>query len=311
MNRRHWLAFSVIAGVLFALNLAETSANRRTGEHPTVSSVELAHDLSMLAVGHPASAEELSQLAADGYSQEAFSDFIHALVRKSEFATVVTDVLKLHGSAFRQVGAMTPLQSAVISGEEVYYTRQPCEPGEIEPVRPWWDLDDTVLVCRDTHRPEVIQTEEGHYCSGLWASTAVDTPCGCGPNLMRCYRGSEDTQGITQGLAHEMSATVSHVIAEDMPLQRLFDSQASFRNGWGQLIYLRAKESLRMVMLLHSKSSLIGETGRRRAAGLNALSPSKASMLAYSPTTTFSTASTLSGSRRRCCSKRCGVPKDN
>ena len=228
--------------VSFAANLNDISANDRVRDDDSERSLrELAHDLAMLSTGGPASDADLLRLAARGYSPAAFSDFIGELVRRPEFAEVVSEVLRLKGSSYRQIGPMMQLETFELDGRSVFFTRERCSLGQVEAVHPWWDLGTTVLVCRDSYRPDVFQIDESHYCSGLWASDLDEAPCGCGPNLMRCFRNREDTDGIAQGLSDEMSSTVRHVVAEGMPVQRLFDSQESFRGPWSQLVYLKFK----------------------------------------------------------------------
>lgn len=207
---------------------------------PVESRADLAHDLSMLATGTPATEADLAKLAAGGYSSAEFSKYIDELVRRPAVAAVASRVLRLIGGGVRAVFADAILKQHVVGKDTVYYLHEPCDPKQAETVKPWWDLDSKVLVCPEAHRPTVFHAKDGNYCTGVYAAPyQKDSVCGCGPNLIRCMRSEADKDAFRKAITAEASGTVAWIVNNDLPLPTLFSSQESFRPPLAELLYQR------------------------------------------------------------------------
>jgi hypothetical protein len=233
MKRRwHWSALVVLVCAPLVLTARGNDGSRSTPQ-------DLAHDLSMLATGTPASAADLAKLAAGGNTAEAYSRYIDELLQRPELANVATRVLRIIGSNSRSLWAETPLLHQTVDKTTVYYIRKPCDPKQAVSVKPWWDLGTKVLVCPDSYRPEVFAAPDGNTCSGVYAAPyQPDSPCGCGPNLMRCST-PEQKEAMAKAISAEATGTMAWVINGNLPLETLFASPESFRPPLAELLYQR------------------------------------------------------------------------
>ena len=189
-----------------------------------------------------------------GEDEQAVASLIDELLDTPQFgASVVPSLLfgkYVNVSSYYAVPSGFNLTQAEVDGTTVYYLRERCRPFEAEEVAPWWDLDDTILVCPDSHRPDrwTLSVEEHNYRSKmpLACDSQVGSPeeeleplCGCGPNLIRCMRDFEHYEQMRSSLAHEVRATARHVVANDLPVDSLFHGNMSFRDRNAELYYRR------------------------------------------------------------------------
>ncbi len=241
------------SSVLLVLAPVAVLGERSPAPPPRDPGAELAHDLSMLATGAPATAADRAALAAAGHAPAAYARYIDELVRRPGVAAVAPSVLRIHGSPARTGLAQTVLRQHQAGADVVYYVHAPCDPKQAEAVRPWWDLDRKVLVCPEAHRPEVFRAPDGNYCSGVYAAAhQPGSPCGCGPNLIRCVRSEQEKADFARAIVAEASGTVAWVVGQDLPLEALFSSPESHRPPLAELLYQRWKVENRDVPSLEA-----------------------------------------------------------
>lgn len=132
------------------------------------------------------------------------------------------------------------------------YLREPCAPSEAVKVRPWWALETEVTVCPDAYRPDkwTMGPAEHSYktptplsCDSQIGSPEAETSslCGCGPNLIRCLRDTDQYDAINASLAREVKQTTAHVVKNNLPMASLFTTNATFRDRNAELYYRRQK----------------------------------------------------------------------
>ncbi|HVK89324.1 MAG TPA: hypothetical protein VM513_34615 [Kofleriaceae bacterium] len=205
----------------------------------TARMIDLAHDLSVLATGITARPDDLDQLARAGFTRDAFASYVAQLLKRPEAGGRGFDVLSLGGGE-RGLWPVATLKTKTEGGTTIYYLHAPCELARTETVHPWWDLNASVRVCADAHRPTVFQNKDGAYCDGTIASPKrVDSPCGCGPNLIRCVKSDDELAAWTTAIEDETFDTIAYIIDKDLPLETVFRSQESYRSGLAELMYQR------------------------------------------------------------------------
>ena len=110
-------------------------------------------------------------------------------------------------------------------------------------MRPWWDLDHEVSICAESYRPaqwmaERPRGEAAMDCLSALAPSQQNGghPCGCGPNLIRCFASSAQSQAATGSLRDELRGTVDYVVSHDLPAERIFTSNETFRDRTAEFV---------------------------------------------------------------------------
>lgn len=192
-----------------------------------------------------------AQLVRGRAGVEAFVDQL--LADPAVGAVVAPRLTVQHMTSF--VGHTSRLHGYVLKtaksereGEQIFYLREPCTAAEAERVRPWWALDTEVLVCPDAHRPTVFRAGPSQrngaavrcYSQGADPLFEAAPTCGCGPNLVRCHPSHAHWLAVQRSLANEVSQTVAYVVNQDMPLEELWTSNATFRDRNAEFVYRHA-----------------------------------------------------------------------
>jgi hypothetical protein len=127
-------------------------------------------------------------------------------------------------------------------GGGIYYLYRPCAPARAVAVHPWWDLDAAVRVCPDSYLPDQWNQkrpkgEPEIACLSEYAAYQEDGGrCGCGPNLLRCFRDDDARQAVVDSLRAELSGTVTYVARHDLPLETIFTANESWRDRNAELV---------------------------------------------------------------------------
>jgi len=132
------------------------------------------------------------------------------------------------------------------------YLQNPCSASEAVAVRPWWNLGTEVAVCPEAYRPDKWTLAPGEHSYRTQAVLACDsqvgspelegkTPCGCGPNLIRCLRSEDHYNELNQSLMNELKRTTAYVVEHDLPMASLFTGNSTFRDRNAELYYRRQK----------------------------------------------------------------------
>jgi mono/diheme cytochrome c family protein len=234
-----------LAGVL-ALASCEPSQSRAPAPGTNAASserwIDLANDLAMLAVGRPAASADLDALARAGFTREAFTAYITRLLADPELAQLAHLVLELDQGGSRATQVMPVLRHAELQGETVYYLHERCDRKDAVAVKPWWNLSSSLLVCSNSYRPGVFGDDKGASCTGHYLSPSVpSSPCGCGPNLIRCVPDAKLRSKLQGALRAEHVDTIAYVVSHDLPIQTIFSSVESFRTGLAELAYQRER----------------------------------------------------------------------
>jgi hypothetical protein len=227
---------AILCALLFACS---SSSTKPTGVPAPVrdTKVELAQDLAMLATGTPATAADLKKLRDAGFSRDAYRSYIAELVQRPGLGSIAPSVLRVKTPLFQSVAR----SGAVLKQDKagIYYTSKPCAPEQAVQVKPWWDLTSTVQVCADSYRPDVFWAGD-NACSGLSISPSrPNTPCGCGPNLVRCFKSAAELEAAQASVAEERRASLGYVANKNLPIQDMFASNASFRQPITEFLYQR------------------------------------------------------------------------
>lgn len=231
----------LLVTALFATSCEPSSpsqpATAQTSPAANPKLVDLAHDLALITTGSVATADDLAALGKAGYSSAAFTKLIDDLLHRPQLGGIAQQVLRI-GASTRSLFPVATLKTVEADGATIYYLHEPCTRKEAVSVRPWWDLSKQVLVCPTSYRPTVFKSSDVSYCSGTIGSPKIaDSPCGCGPNLLRCVRDGNDLGMIGEAMMNETTDTISYIVDHDLPLDTLFSSRESFRSGVAELWY--------------------------------------------------------------------------
>jgi mono/diheme cytochrome c family protein len=206
----------------------------------------LLESLALLATGDTPGAPALEgwkQRLDSG--QATLEQFVEAQLADPRFARVVAPSM-LFG-LFANIPSEVLHDGYILSrkdtpGGPVLYLREPCAPEQAERVQPWWALDTEVRVCPEAHRPErFVEPSTGRHCSAVTSSPGQESVpyCGCGPNLLRCFRDEEQRVAFTRSMVEEIGLTTAYVIHQDLPISTTFTTNATVRDRNAELLYQR------------------------------------------------------------------------
>jgi len=251
MPLRLFLA-AVAAGAVVAAGAAATSCGPSS---PTVAprppvvdpgagahyDAELLRTLMVLATRREPTAKEVEatgrELASGRLTIERYVD---SLVASPEFSDNVAPLVILR-HLLNEDALSAPSEFVLertTGPDPVYYFGKPCKPGEAVLVRPWWDLDHEVKICSASYRPAqwVAQRPKGEPMMDCLSVLPAYLPadggnvCGCGPNLIRCFESKAQRLQVVDSLRDELRGTVAWVSAHDLPAERIFTSNESWRD---------------------------------------------------------------------------------
>jgi hypothetical protein len=221
---------------------------------------EIAADLFLLASDHVPSRRELTEaagaLAAGDRELRAFVAGLVATDASTAFAPFALFPWESNpGTSTQSFGQLFfELSTFEQAGQTVYFltggnvvgadivagsAKPPCSLREAERVRPWWDLEDEILVCPSSHRPDRIRAINGKHklCSPVTPAFERQG-CGCGPSLMYCIK-SERLDDIRVSMRKEFTDTIAWSVGQDRPLQDLFRGRETVRGRWIDWLYRR------------------------------------------------------------------------
>ena len=69
----------------------------------------------------------------------------------------------------------------------------------------------------------------------------IGSPCGCGPNLIRCLRDEDQYNELNLSIMDEVKRTTAYVVEHDLPMAALFTGNSTFRDRNVELYYRRQK----------------------------------------------------------------------
>ena len=215
-------------------------------------------ELSLLTLGSPIKSEKLAfkqaQMAAGNLSVEQFVD---ELLADPRFAVVTgPEVIVYPFYAKALAGATRPSWQAILKtgktkSGETYYSRyaldgssnresKKCDESKLVEVVPWWDMDSVVKVCPDSYRPERLKDPTtGARCGARAVNPRLSNFCGCGPNLMSCFRDSDQVSEMLVSMRNELFETIGYFIANDLPISSIYTTNATIRDKNVELIYQR------------------------------------------------------------------------
>ncbi len=209
---------------------------------------ELLRSLAILATRHEPTAAELQETrTAIASGRLTIDHYIDSLVARPEFAQQVAPLVVLrHLLSEDALAAPSGFVLQRTEGADpIYFLNTACKPVDAVHVRPWWDLDHEVKICRESYRPAQWMAERPSGEAGMDCLSAL-TPfqpdgghaCGCGPSLMRCFESGAQRQHVSDSLRDELRGTVAWVAAHDLPAEQIFTSNESWRDRNAELVRL-------------------------------------------------------------------------
>ncbi|HSK03169.1 MAG TPA: hypothetical protein VK932_18080 [Kofleriaceae bacterium] len=207
-------------------------------------------------VGQVADPAQLAGWAQQIDAGEApLGGYLDEILRTERFAAEVVPALVF--GAFVNVRNYYAVPSAFVLKRAAepgapLHLATPCPASEATLVAPWWNLGSEVRVCPDAYRPGKWTLAPGEHsyktsvvlsCDSQIGSPELEgsSPCGCGPNLIRCLRDEDQYNELNQSLMDEVKRTTAYVVEHDLPMAALFTGNSTFRDRNVELYYRRQK----------------------------------------------------------------------
>ncbi len=211
----------------------------------------------------------LSLLSGDALSETALVDWVNKIEGGASTTDALIDVLIsdsrigervapnllfttfLSAKNYYAIPSMFTLKTVEGSGSSpIHYLRDACTASETVKVNPWWDMAHTIRVCPDSYRPErwTLGVDEHSYrtrmilgCDGQVGSPEKeDQPlCGCGPNMIRCLKDTDQYLDMHASMAKEIRDTTAYIVNHDLQLSKLFTSNQTVRDRNSEYLYQR------------------------------------------------------------------------
>lgn len=208
---------------------------------------ELLRTLSILATRREPPSDELAATRrALASGQLAIAGYIERLVASKEFAASVAPLVILrHMLSEDALAAPSRFVLSRTEGDRpIYYLGdKPCKPAQTVRVHPWWDLDHEVSICSEAYRPAQWMAERPKGEAPMDCLSALAAfqqngghPCGCGPNLIRCFASPDQSHAAANSLRDELRGTVGYVVEHDLPVERAFTSNETFRDRTAEFV---------------------------------------------------------------------------
>jgi hypothetical protein len=256
VNRRSISRVVALAGALCATSACRSSGPAgRAADAPVLRTPsdrvdpQLLSELTVLATGTLPTPEELAAARAT----PSVGEYIDRLVRDPRMGREVVarftfrELLVTPG--FATTIQFYALKQASSGDATVNFLRKPCAVSQAVKVRPWWDLEREILVCPDSYQPDhwvrgaasrrYATTDLMQHCNSFAGSPLAEVApyCGCGPNLIRCYRDEEHRKQIVASMTDELVQTVGHIVDDDLPIAELFTSKSTFHDRNVAFVY--------------------------------------------------------------------------
>lgn len=136
------------------------------------------------------------------------------------------------------------IEEGKLAGREYYHIDEPCDADELERVTPWWNLDEIVLVCRDSYRPEVKIDDRSagkQFCEAPFYSNPGPRICGCGEYLLACARDEAQRWQLQAEIRQEAVRTMQHVIRSRRPFSDVLSIEKTVHTDLVDMFYTRSE----------------------------------------------------------------------
>lgn len=156
------------------------------------------------------------------------------------------------------------VETGPLAGREYHYLGEPCGADELQSVRPWWNLDEEVLICRDAYRPEVEIDDRSsgkQFCEAPFYTNPGPRVCGCGEYLLACSRNEAQQWQLRAEIKQEAIRTMQHVIRSRRPFSDVLSIDETVRTDLVDMFYARSQFFLTGELVL---APLTGKPGSLR-----------------------------------------------
>lgn len=214
-----------------------TSSQRSAASVSSAPSVTLSstlvRDLSALLTREPPT-ESMKERAARG----DLDGLVSELIAHPTFAKAVAPVMLLAHWRFAQHNGISPrnvLKQTTDADGLIHYLRKPCAAAETDEVEPWWALGTKVRICRSDYRPELVTVDQ-YACGGHYG---IDVGCGCGRNLIHCYRDRRHHDSLRASNLAEVNDTIALAVSSGSSIQDIFLANATVRDRNAEILLRR------------------------------------------------------------------------
>jgi mono/diheme cytochrome c family protein len=203
---------------------------------------KLVADLHLFVGQRGTSDADVARAAGDLESGKVTVDnLVDALLKRPLDGGFAKDLL-LGGS--QGIKDLHPLPRSMVlkqsKGDDArYFLRKECAAKDAVDVAAWWGVK--VKVCPDAYRPEVKGDDIGRTCGASFLNPSLSDVCGCGPALMWCTRDNAHWEKVKADAQREVTDTVSWVINNDQPIEKIFSMNETVRGENAESVYRRSR----------------------------------------------------------------------
>ncbi|MCA9705154.1 MAG: hypothetical protein KDK70_04790, partial [Myxococcales bacterium] len=189
-------------------------------------------------IGASPTARELREFVRERMNHDEFYDAVlprmFGVLSRAPFVTPTV----------RFALAQSSVEAGSLAGREYYYLDDPCPAHELQSVRPWWNLDEEVLICRDSYRPEVEFDDRAsgkQFCEAPYYGNPGPRVCGCGEYLLACARDEAQQWQLRAEIKQEAIRTMQHVIRSRRPFADVLSIDRTVRTDLVEMFYARSE----------------------------------------------------------------------
>lgn len=196
----------------------------------------------------PPTPTELARLANGSLSLEQLTRrYLRGNAFRRTFMLYHKDLVRPRTGIFNKPASLTkvvreglfgdrPWRSTAIDGERA---RGGCDSHNLQRVTPYWDREDDVLVCRESARTDLtVEGDDGQTIDCATDEGQATGECGCGPNLVFCYRDG-DRGRVKRSMLQEGARMAMHIVEHDLPYSEILTGDWTVWNGRLEHFYAR------------------------------------------------------------------------
>jgi hypothetical protein len=257
---RNALVLAFAAGALSACGSPRQADTAKQPTPPVVAppaphastDPQLLRALGLLATGREPTPQAIAAAKAslDGGSL-TLGQHIDSLLATNDFAMRVAPLIILRERlSLNAAGAPANYTLNHTDGDDpIYYLDdKPCDRKHAVRVKPWWDPEHDIAVCDDSYKPTQWMAKpkaSAHTEMACLSQAApslqadgVGVRCGCGPNLIRCFKSRDQRLAVIDSLRAELRQTVAHHIEKGHPVEKIFTANETWRDPQAEFVRL-------------------------------------------------------------------------
>ncbi len=212
------------------------------------SDLEILRRMSLDLRGAPPSARDVDEVSS---GRKSLDDKLEQYLASDDFVRTFElyhmDLVRPRTGIFNKAASLSLVHERRTPAGTVFTSSRvgdelksgDCDADKVVEVSPYWDRKERVKVCRKSAREERYATTE----AGAQIDCATEIGqrsglCGCGPNLVYCYR-KKDRGYVKKSMLQEGARVAMEIVERDLPYSQVLTADWSMWNGRLEHFYAR------------------------------------------------------------------------